>query len=63
MERKLLHKMIRNCFLQYQHSVDSIPLNEQDYNELCDRIENRRKEENSDIYEIVEDVVYEYLST
>ncbi|MGM0834665.1 MAG: YqzH family protein [Bacillota bacterium] len=63
MENKLLRKMIRNCFIQYQHDLESVPLSEEDYIRMTAEItELLQKEEASDVFEVVNDVVYEYLS-
>ncbi|WP_204417687.1 YqzH family protein [Bacillus tianshenii] len=63
MENKLLRKMIRNCFIQYQHDLESVPLSEEDYIRMTAEItEILRTDDASDVFEIVNDVVYEYLS-
>ncbi|WP_433742995.1 YqzH family protein [Falsibacillus pallidus] len=63
MNRKILHKMIEHCFLQYNHVRDSIPLSAEEYDELSARItEEKKKQPDSEIHELVEDVVYEYLT-
>jgi YqzH-like protein len=60
---ELLKKMIRNCFLQYQHDAESIPLTEEEYKHLCQKIIKAKEQvRDSDIYELVQDVVYEYLT-
>jgi len=62
-ENKLLRKMIRNCFIQYQHDLESVPLSEEDYIRMTAEItEILQKEDASDVFEVVNDVVYEYLS-
>jgi len=63
MEHKLLIKMINNCFLQYSHDIDSLGLSPTELLELCKKIINE-KENNPDIeiYELVNDIVYEYLT-
>jgi hypothetical protein len=63
MENKLLKKMIRNCFIQYQHDFDSIPLSEDDYEKMSEEVRRISEEDSSaDVFEVVNDVVYEYLS-
>ncbi|WP_417899793.1 YqzH family protein [Bacillus haimaensis] len=63
MENKLLRKMIRNCFIQYQHDLESVPMSEEDYIRMTAEItEILQKEGDSDVFEVVNDVVYEYLS-
>ncbi len=62
-ERNLFRKMIRNCFIQYQHDFHSIPLSEEEYEKLAEKVQKIINEDpKSDVYEAVNDVVYEYLS-
>lgn len=63
MDEKLLQKMIRNCFLQYHHDLDSVPLTAKEYTELINLIK-KEKESNpdQDIYDLINDLVYEYLT-
>ena len=63
MENKLLRKMIRNCFIQYQHDLESVPLSEEDYIRMTAEVtEILQKEDAFDVFEVVNDVVYDYLS-
>ncbi|MFC3882815.1 YqzH family protein [Bacillus songklensis] len=63
MEKKLIYKMIRNCFIQYNHLSESIPLSEKDYEDLYAKINKRSAQEpDSDLHEIVQDIVYDYLT-
>ncbi|MFZ3588514.1 YqzH family protein [Bacillus sp. DJP31] len=62
MEKPFIEKMIRNCLYQYQHTVDSVPLSKNDYEELYEQILVLYKQDNEDLHEIVQDVVYEYLT-
>ncbi|MEA3321159.1 MAG: YqzH family protein [Bacillota bacterium] len=63
MERNLVKKMIRNCFIQYQHGFESVPLSEGEYEKMAEEV-SRVVAENpaSDVFDVVNDVVYEYLS-
>jgi len=62
MEKKLVVKMIKNCFKQY-YGGDSIPVSEQDLEVLTHRILQFKKEEpQADLYEVVNDLVYEFLT-
>ncbi|WP_223702315.1 YqzH family protein [Sutcliffiella deserti] len=62
MEKILLKKMIRNCFLQYEHDLEFIPLNEEDYEKLAAEVEEIIKQDpTTEVFEVVNDVVYEYL--
>lgn len=59
LDLKLIEKMIRNAFIQYEHT----PLTEQQYIELAKQVQkNIQVDATSDLFEIVQDVVYEYLS-
>jgi hypothetical protein len=62
MEKKLVVKMINNCFKQY-YETDSIPISEQELEQLINRILQWKEDEPAaDLYEIVNDVIYEYLT-
>jgi hypothetical protein len=61
MERRLVKKMIQQCFLQYEHQLDTVPLGDKDYERFYDEITKRYVEENIEIREIIEDVVYKFL--
>ncbi|MFD3447842.1 YqzH family protein [Microbacteriaceae bacterium 4G12] len=64
MENIFFKKMIQNCFYQYHYTKESLPLSEEDYEQLLANIEQARKEYPAiDLHEIVEDVVYEFLTT
>ncbi|HLO10692.1 MAG TPA: YqzH family protein [Pseudoneobacillus sp.] len=62
MEKKLILKMIQNSFRQYKHNLDSIPLNERDYDELYEQIIEIKKETDADLHDIINDVIYEFLT-
>ncbi|WP_246942440.1 YqzH family protein [Bacillus pinisoli] len=62
MEKTLIEKMIRNSLYQYRHTIDSIPLAKRDYDYLYERILKIYLNGEEDLHEIVEDVVYEYLT-
>ncbi len=58
MEKKLIYKMIRQCFQQYEHEASA-----EDYEKLYERIiEEQIKEEHIPLYELINDVIYEYLT-
>ena len=62
MDKKLLLKMIKNCFKQY-YETDSLPISEQDLDLLVKRIfQSKREEPAENLYEVVNDVIYEYLT-
>ncbi|MDN3016613.1 YqzH family protein [Paenibacillus sp. BSR1-1] len=62
MEKKLVVKMIKNCFKQY-YEADSLPVDEKDLEALVNRILQTKDEEpTADLYEVVNDTVYEFLT-
>jgi hypothetical protein len=62
-EKKLISKMIQNCFKQYYSDVDTLPLNNEDMDMLCNQIVKIKSEEPGiDLYEVVNDRVYEFLT-
>lgn len=62
MEKKLINKMIINCFKQY-YEADSIPISMQDLEILAAQIAAVKEEDPEvDLYEIVNDIVYAFLT-
>lgn len=62
-DKKLLIKMIQQCFKQYGHDEESIPLTNKEYEELCNRILNKLEmEPETELYEWINDLVYEFLT-
>ncbi|WP_078379941.1 YqzH family protein [Sutcliffiella halmapala] len=63
MEKKLLKKMIRNGFIQYRHDPESVPLSDDDYERLVGEVAEKLNEDTTaEVFEVINDVVYEYLS-
>jgi hypothetical protein len=63
MEKKLIIKMIKNCFKQYYSEIDSLPMSRNDLEALADRIIQIKVEQPTvDLYEAVNDTVYEFLT-
>ncbi|TYS68232.1 hypothetical protein FZC76_10840 [Sutcliffiella horikoshii] len=63
MERNLVKKMIRNCFVQYQHDFESVPLSEEEYEKMAEEVSRAVAEDpDLEVFDVVNDVVYEYLS-
>lgn len=63
MDRKLICKMIQNCFKQYYSETDTLPVNKEDMEMLYDEIVKIKSEEpNVDLYELVNDTVYEFIT-
>jgi len=62
MDKKLVVKMIKNCFKQY-YEANSMPIGDRDLEELVERILQTKKEDPAtNLYEVVNDAVYEYLA-
>jgi hypothetical protein len=63
MEKKLIIKMIKNCFKQYYSEVDSLPMCSNDLEALAERIIQIKVEQPTvDLHEAVNDTVYEFLT-
>lgn len=63
MEKKLIIKMVKNCFKQYYSEVDSLPMSREDLEELAERIITLKAEyPAADLYEVINDTVYEFLT-
>jgi YqzH-like protein len=63
MEKKLIIKMIKNCFKQYYSEIDLLPMTSGDLEELADRIIQMKADQPTvDLYEAVNDTVYEFLT-
>jgi hypothetical protein len=61
-DKKLIWKMIQNCFKQY-YSDAELPLNNEDMDMLCNQILKIKSEEPGiDLYEVVNDRIYEFLT-
>jgi hypothetical protein len=63
MEKLLIIKMIKNCFKQYYTESDSLPLSNEDLESLAKRIIQIKNEQpKSDLHEVINDTVYEFLT-
>ncbi|WML45204.1 YqzH family protein [Neobacillus sp. PS3-40] len=63
MDKKLIYKMVKNCFKQYYSDLGSLPISEQDFENLCMQILLiKEKEPTADLYEVINDMVYELLT-
>ncbi|MFS0863449.1 YqzH family protein [Fredinandcohnia sp. 179-A 10B2 NHS] len=63
MDEKFIRKLIRNYFYQYHHDNDSVPLTEADYKELLVKIkELQQLDPETTLHDIINDLVYEYLT-
>lgn len=62
MEKKLIKKMILNCFKQY-YEAESMLISDKDLEELTIRIFQLKEEEpTANLFEVVNDAVYEFLT-
>ncbi|GMO00480.1 hypothetical protein PthstB1num2_25190 [Parageobacillus thermoglucosidasius] len=63
MDEKWLTKLIRNCLRQYGYDAESLPLTDLEWKQLREKILSAKTtDEKMDMYEIVNDVVYEYIT-
>jgi hypothetical protein len=63
MDKKLIRKMVQKCFVQYRHD-DSLPFGEDEFAEIYEKIvELKSSEPEADLYDIINDAVYEFLAT
>lgn len=62
MEKKFILKMIQNSFKQYHRDLEVNPLGKDDYEDLYNQIIKLKTETNADLHDIVNDVIYEYLT-
>ncbi|WP_313798397.1 YqzH family protein [Cytobacillus sp.] len=61
MNRKLILKMVQNCLKQYNEEGDSLTINSRTFEEIYNKIVAAKKEED-DLHDIVNDVVYGYIT-
>lgn len=62
-DKKLLIKMIQQCFKQYGYDEESIPLTNKEYDGLCTRILHKLEiEPEIELYEWINDLVYEFIT-
>lgn len=63
MDKELIRKMLQKCFVQYHHE-GSLPFGEAEFDEIHIKIVEQKKEEpEADLHDIINDAVYEFLST
>nr|WP_263325823.1 YqzH family protein [Neobacillus sp. Marseille-Q6967] len=63
MDKKLVIKMIKNCFKQYYAEGETLPMSTDDLDRLGDRIIELKTEHPSiDLHELINDMVYEFLT-
>ncbi|MBT2754824.1 hypothetical protein J7E71_02530 [Mesobacillus foraminis] len=63
MDKKLIQKMVKNCFLQYSSGdEEAVTLSEEEFEMMYSKIlQMKMRDPNVDLYEIVHDVVYDFL--
>ncbi|MFB6465910.1 YqzH family protein [Cytobacillus sp. Hz8] len=63
MEKKLILKMIENSLKKYYRENEVFPLSAQDYEELYKKVLiTRTAYAETELYEVIHDVVYEYIT-
>lgn len=63
MDKKLIFKMVQNCLKQYNEDRDSISLESKEFEDIFNKIVSvKNKDRGSDLHEIVNDVVYGYIT-
>ncbi|MED3561725.1 MULTISPECIES: YqzH family protein [Bacillus] len=63
MDKKLVIKMIRNCFKQYNAEADSLPMSDKELEKLYYQVlQTKTLEPEADLYEVINDTVYEFLT-
>lgn len=61
MEDKFVVKMLKKSFLQYGRNIDENPLSEDELIQIMKKIKEA-KDQTAEWYEVIEDVVYSYLT-
>jgi YqzH-like protein len=61
MEDKFVVKMLKKSFLQYGRDIDENPLSEDEHIQIMKKIKET-KDQTTEWYEVIEDVVYSYLT-
>jgi hypothetical protein len=62
MDKKFILKMIQQSFKQYHRDLEVDPLRGEEYVQLYEQIIHLKEKTNSDLHDIVNDVIYEYLT-
>lgn len=63
-EKLFIEKMIKNCFKQYGSDMELLPIDAQEIELLyCQICGGKEAEPEADLYEIVNDAVYEFLTS
>ncbi|WP_436372799.1 YqzH family protein [Cytobacillus sp. BC1816] len=63
MNKRLIYKMVQNCLKQYNEESHSILFESREFAEIFNKvIEEKNKEADSELHEIVKDVIYGYIT-
>jgi hypothetical protein len=62
MDKKFILKMVQQSFKQYHRDLRTDPLLEEEYVKLYEQIILIKEKTNADLHDIVNDVIYEYLT-
>jgi hypothetical protein len=62
MDKKLILKMVQQSFKQYHRDLEIDPLLEKEFVQLYEQIIQIKEQTNADLHDIVNDVIYEYLT-
>ncbi|RBP89493.1 YqzH-like protein [Cytobacillus firmus] len=63
MNKRLIYKMVQNCLKQYNEECHSILFESREFAEIFNKvIEEKNKEADSELHEIVNDVIYGYIT-
>lgn len=63
MNKKLIQKMIQNCFKQYDPHAETLPIGPVEMEKLCRKILTKIAEDPKiELYELINDTVYEYIA-
>jgi hypothetical protein len=62
MDKKFVLKMIKQNFKQYHRDLEVNPLSEEESEHLYNQVKTLRTETNADLHDIVNDVIYEFLT-
>jgi hypothetical protein len=62
MDKKFILKMLQTSFKQYHRDLKADPLREDEYALLYQQIVSIKTETNADLHDIVNDVIYEFLT-
>jgi hypothetical protein len=62
MDKKFILKMVKHSFKQYHWDLEVDPLQEKEFEQLYEQIILIKEQTNADLHDIVNDVIYEYLT-